>query len=122
KRVIDEEVSVVINGDKFVVHVHELSNWSVKIEDDLDSKDETSENKQAEPHSDSSKDSIKQKMKNRNVMDETDDILDNEKENNELKDEELPQKQEHSDSNPTSSDGSSPPGFKFLKGQSTLKP
>nr|GEX04653.1 RNA-directed DNA polymerase, eukaryota, reverse transcriptase zinc-binding domain protein [Tanacetum cinerariifolium] len=122
KRVIDEEVSVVINGDEFVVHVRELSNWSVKIEDDFNLEDETSKNEQAEPHSDSSEDSIKQEMKNPNIMDETDDISDNEKVNKELRDEELPQNQEQSDSNPTSSDGCCPTGFEFLKGRSTLKP
>ncbi|GKA54895.1 hypothetical protein Tco_0753844 [Tanacetum coccineum] len=102
KRVIDEEVFVVFNGDKFVIHVRELSNWSGKIEDDIDSEDGICENEQVESHSDF-EDSTKQKMKNSDVMGETYDILDTEKENNVMKDEEIPQKQEHSDCNSTSS-------------------
>ncbi|PWA46179.1 RNA-directed DNA polymerase, eukaryota, Reverse transcriptase zinc-binding domain protein [Artemisia annua] len=61
-------------------------------------------------------------MKNSSVMDETNDILDTENENNETKNEGIPQKQEHPDCNPTASDVSCPPGFKFLNDQSTFKP
>ncbi|GJW77389.1 hypothetical protein Tco_0139071 [Tanacetum coccineum] len=43
KQLIDEEVFVLINGDNFIVHVRELSNRSVKIEDDLESEDGISE-------------------------------------------------------------------------------
>nr|GEU66953.1 RNA-directed DNA polymerase, eukaryota [Tanacetum cinerariifolium] len=34
KKFIDEEVSVQINGEPFTVYVHELSNWSTKIEEE----------------------------------------------------------------------------------------
>nr|GEW79644.1 RNA-directed DNA polymerase, eukaryota, reverse transcriptase zinc-binding domain protein [Tanacetum cinerariifolium] len=43
KKFINEEVSVMINGETFEVHVRELSNWSVKIVDDIESEDERSE-------------------------------------------------------------------------------
>ncbi|GKD25255.1 hypothetical protein Tco_1231469, partial [Tanacetum coccineum] len=51
KQLTDEEVPVLINGENFIVHVRELSNWSVKIEDELESEDRISDNEQAESHS-----------------------------------------------------------------------
>ncbi|GJY27505.1 hypothetical protein Tco_0403272 [Tanacetum coccineum] len=120
-QLIDEEVSVLINGENFIVHVRELSNWSVKIEDDLDSNDGIRDNEQVESHSEYEA-STKHETKNSNVMDEPDDVTDSEKEINETKEEEIPQKQNHFDCNSTPSDDSCPPGFEFLKGQSTLKP
>nr|GEV29851.1 hypothetical protein [Tanacetum cinerariifolium] len=121
KQLIDEEVSVLINGENFIVHVRKLSKWIVKIEDDLESKDRISDNEQVKSHS-GYEASTKHEMKNSNVMDEPDDVTDSEKEINETKEEEIPQKQNHFGCNSTPSDDSCPPGFKFLKGQSTLKP
>ncbi|GJV49258.1 RNA-directed DNA polymerase, eukaryota, reverse transcriptase zinc-binding domain protein [Tanacetum coccineum] len=120
-QLIDEEVSVLINGENFIVHVRELSNWSMKIEDDLDSNDGISDNEQVEYHSEYEA-STKHETKNSNVMDEPDDVTDSEKEINETKEEEIPQKHNHFDCNSTPSDDSCPPGFELLKGQSTLKP
>nr|GEY44810.1 hypothetical protein [Tanacetum cinerariifolium] len=114
-------VSVLINGENFIVHVYELSNWSVKIEDYLESKDGISDNEQVESHS-SYEASTKHEMKTFNVMDEHDDVTDSEKEINETKEEEIPQKHNHFDRNSTPSDDSCPPSFEFLKGQTTLKP
>ncbi|GJY16968.1 RNA-directed DNA polymerase, eukaryota, reverse transcriptase zinc-binding domain protein, partial [Tanacetum coccineum] len=121
KQLIDEEVPVLINGENFIVHVRELSNWSMKIEDDLDSNDGISDNEQVEYHSEYEA-STKHETKNSNVMDEPDDVTDSEKEINETKEEEIPQKHNHFDCNSTPLDDSCPPGFEFLKGQSTLKP
>ncbi|GJS45072.1 RNA-directed DNA polymerase, eukaryota, reverse transcriptase zinc-binding domain protein [Tanacetum coccineum] len=120
KQLIDEEVPVLINGENFIVHVHELSNWSVKIEDELESEDRISDNEQAESHLGYDA-STKHETKNSNVMDETDDVTDSEKEINEMKEEEIPQKKNHFDYNSTPLDDSCPSGFEFLKGQSTLK-
>nr|GEU80764.1 hypothetical protein [Tanacetum cinerariifolium] len=121
KQLIDEEVSVLINGENFIVHVYEVSNWSVKIEDYLESKDGMSDNEQVQSHS-GYEASTKHEMKTSNVMDEPDDVTDSEKEINETKEEEIPQKHNHFDCNSTPSDDSCPPGFEFLKGQTTFKP
>ncbi|GKD43997.1 RNA-directed DNA polymerase, eukaryota, reverse transcriptase zinc-binding domain protein, partial [Tanacetum coccineum] len=104
-----------------IIHVRELSNWNVKIEDTLESEDGLSDNEQVESHS-GYEASTKHEMKNSNVMDEPDDVTNSKKGINEMKEEELPQKHNHFDYNSTPLDDSFPPGFEFLKCQSTLKP
>ncbi|GJR07036.1 hypothetical protein Tco_0530020, partial [Tanacetum coccineum] len=51
KKFIDEDVIVEINGESFDVHVRELSNWSVKFEEDNESEDGLSDNYQVDPMS-----------------------------------------------------------------------
>ncbi|PWA99288.1 RNA-directed DNA polymerase, eukaryota, Reverse transcriptase zinc-binding domain protein [Artemisia annua] len=53
KSYINEEVNVMINGETFEVHVRELSNWSVKIVDDIESgsEDERSEEENLDTNS-----------------------------------------------------------------------
>nr|GEW53240.1 RNA-directed DNA polymerase, eukaryota, reverse transcriptase zinc-binding domain protein [Tanacetum cinerariifolium] len=47
------DVSVMINGETFEVHVRELSNWSVKIVDDIESEDGRSEDENLDTQAES---------------------------------------------------------------------
>nr|GEW78873.1 RNA-directed DNA polymerase, eukaryota, reverse transcriptase zinc-binding domain protein [Tanacetum cinerariifolium] len=108
-------------GTEPVVRGGGVSPFPITIEDDLESEDGISDNEQVESHS-GYKASTKHEMKNSNVMDEPDDVTGSKKEINETKEEEIPQKHNHFYCNSTPSNDSCPPGFKFLKGQSSLKP
>nr|GEW35019.1 RNA-directed DNA polymerase, eukaryota, reverse transcriptase zinc-binding domain protein [Tanacetum cinerariifolium] len=132
KIISNEEVSVMINGETFEVHVRELSNWSVKIVDDIESEDERSEDEnldtQAESDTsvdhviDTPNDSPDELEKNESPIIDNEDLKTKEtqetfKTTNKEYQQGMKQQSdmEQCDCDISSSDGSYPPGFEPIK-------
>ncbi|PWA45219.1 hypothetical protein CTI12_AA519540 [Artemisia annua] len=76
KKFIDEEISVEINGELFAVYVRELSNWSIKIEEENESDCGLSDNDQVENRSHSDEPCRQEKeCDNVSISDHEDDMI-----------------------------------------------